>query len=318
MRTTAIDVVEIDVDKIPRDLRNRRAWINWRKERQGKRVAKPPYDPQSGRLASSSNPTTWASFDEALAAFENADYDGIGLQLGPPFVGIDLDHCRDPETGVINDDATAIIGDLNSYTEVSPSGRGVHILVIGILPRGGRRTKSIELYDRDRYFTVTGRHVTGTPLTIEARNPQLTALHKRLFSAVEPPRAVEPVATQSQASKKSHASASLADEELLTKMKAANNGSWFERLWDGDWQDEYPSQSEADLAMCANLAFWTGKDPGRMDSLFRQSKLFRPKWDEQRGSRTYGEATIAAARSRVHGTWDPPPAPVETGEGRRT
>ena len=164
-----------------------------------------------------------------------------------------------------------------------------------------------------RYFTITGRHVAGTPLTIETRNPQLRVLHKRLFGAKEPRVAVEPKAGQPQASQKPHASAALTDEELLAKMKAAGNGSRFGRLWGGDWHDHYPSQSEADLALCANLAFWTGKDPERMDSLFRQSGLFRPKWDERRGSRTYGETTIATAVRRVPRTWDPPLA--RTGEG---
>ena len=302
-----IDVVEIE--NIPQVLRGRRAWVTWRAEGQGDRNKKPPYDPRTGRLASCSDPATWASFAEALTAVEEGAYDGIGFQLGPPFVGIDLDGCRDAETGVIDAAAMAIIGDINSYTEVSPSGKGVHILAIGILPPGRRRTQGVELYDRDRYFTITGQHVPGTPLTIEERNPQLTALHKRLFGAEEPPRKVEPRAAQLQASPSGeHASAPLTDEALLAKMRAANNGGWFERLWDGDWHGEYPSQSEADLAMCANLAFWTGRDPERMDSLFRQSGLFRPKWDEHRGPRTYGEATIATAMRRVRATWDPPPA----------
>ena len=172
-------------------------------------------------------------------------------------------------------------------------------------------TQSVELYDRDRYFTITGRHVAGTPLTIEARNPQLSALHDRLFGSQQRPRAVEPRVAQPQASQKSHASVALTDEELLAKMRAAGNGSRFERLWDGDWRsDGHPSQSEADLALCSNLAFWTGKDAERMDSLFRQSGLFRPKWDEPRGPRTYGEATIATAMRHVHATWTPSPARV--------
>ncbi len=309
MTTAAIDVVDI-----PQDLKDRRFWVTWRAERQGDRTVKPPYNPRTGRMASCGNPATWGSFEEALAAYRSGDFEGIGFQLGPPFVGIDLDHCRDPETGVINPEARRVIGDLNSYTEVSPSGEGVHILVKGELPPGRRRTKPVELYDRDRYFTVTGRHVAGTPLTIEARRPQLTALHERLFGgqASRPvPRVFAPTPAKPTASPlREHASVSMTDEELLGKMRTANNGGWFERLWEGDWHDEYPSQSEADLAFCANLAFWTGKDPERMDSLFRQSGLFRSKWDTPCGSRTYGERTIAVAIRGVGATWDPPPAPT--------
>ena len=308
MTTANIDVVEIE--NIPQVLRDRRAWVTWRAEGQGGRMVKPPYDPRTGRMASCSDPATWTSFEKALTAVEDGTYEGIGFQLGPPFVGIDLDACRDPETGVIDAVAIAIIDDLNSYTEVSPSGTGAHILAIGLLPPGRRRTKGVELYDRDRYFTITGQHVAGTPLTIEPRNPQLKALHGRLFG----PAAVESRAVRPQASQKPHASAPLTDEALLAKMRAANNGRWFERMWEGDWHGDYPSQSEADLAMCANLAFWTGKDPERMDSLFRQSKLFRPKWDEHRGPRTYGETTIATARNATYGVWTP--RPTESGLGR--
>ena len=106
---------------------------------------------------------------------------------------------------------------------------------------------------------------------------------------------------------------SLADEELLARMGEANNGQRFERLWRGEWRGEYPSQSEADLALCSILAFWTGRDAERMDQLFRRSGLFRPKWDEHRGSRTYGETTIATAIKRTHGVWTPPPARAGAG-----
>ena len=168
------------------------------------------------------------------------------------------------------------------------------------------------MYDRDRYFTVTGQHVAGTPLTVEDRSAELAALHLQTFgsqgsSAV--PRTVEP-----QGSSTTHASASLADECLVARMKAANDGDRFKRLWRGEWEGEYLSQSEADLALCAKLAFWTGRDAERMDRLFRQSGLYRPKWDEQRGSRTYGEMTIATARWRTYGVWNPPQADAGAGK----
>ena len=109
-----------------------------------------------------------------------------------------------------------------------------------------------------------------------------------------------------EGSAKTHASASLSDEALVAKMKAANNGQRFERLWNGQWQGDYPSQSEADLALCAMLAFWTGRNSERVDQLFRQSGLLRSKWYEEHGGGTYGEITIAKGISRTHGIWNPP------------
>ena len=220
-------------------------------------------------------------------------------------VGVDLDDCREPESGFIDDGAQATIEQLNSYTEVSPSGRGVHILVTGELPPGGNKTEGVEMYSQGRYFTVTGQHVAGTPLAVEARSAELAALHLQLFGTQR--SSVSLPTVKSVGSTEPHASVSVSDDELLAKMKAANNGQRFERLWRGEWQGEYPSQSEADLALCATLAFWTGRDAERMDQLFRESGLYRPKWDELRGSQTYGERTIATARRRTYGVWNPPP-----------
>ena len=92
----------------------------------------------------------------------------------------------------------------------------------------------------------------------------------------------------------------LSDEELIAKASAAKNGDKFRRLWQGDISG-YGSHSEADLALCGLLAYWCGNDPGRVDQLFRQSGLFRPKWDSQRGNQTYGAITIAHALSQGSG-----------------
>ena len=88
----------------------------------------------------------------------------------------------------------------------------------------------------------------------------------------------------------------MSDEELIGRIKASSNGDRFERLWSGEWQGDHRSQSEADFDLCRTfLAFWTGRNAERMDRLFRQSGLYRPKWHERHGARTYGEITIAKA-----------------------
>jgi primase-polymerase (primpol)-like protein len=94
------------------------------------------------------------------------------------------------------------------------------------------------------------------------------------------------------------------DEQLLTKAKQAKNGEAFARLWNGNTMG-YPSHSEADQALCNHLAFWTAHNSGQIDRLFRRSGLMRPKWDEQRGSRTYGELTISAALRAVDNEYSP-------------
>ena len=136
-----------------------------------------------------------------------------------------------------------------------------------------------------------GRPMTLPP-TIVLRQKELEKLHEKIFSRSN---------GQARRAKKArpepfHHRIRLTDEEVLEKARAAKNGSAFNKLFGGDWSD-YPSQSEADLAFCMILAFWTGKDPAQMDSLFRKSGLCRDKYDERHSSdgQTYGEMTIEKA-----------------------
>ena len=296
----------IRVENIPSELLDRRAWVAYRREG----PKKVPYNPRTGHKASCSDSSTWGTLEEAIAAYQGGGYDGIGFQLAPPFVGVDLDGCRDRETGFIDDGAQAIIEQLDSYTEVSPSGEGVHIFVTGKLPPEGRRTKGVEIYGRGRYFTVTGQHLAGTPRTVEVRSAELSALHARLFGHRQRPVLTGP--PEAEGSTKPHASASMSDDELIERIKASSNGDDFERLWRGEWGEDYESQSHADLALCSTLAFWTGRDPERMDRLFRQSGLYREKWERQ----DYSQATIAKACCSAYAVWNPPPVTLRRKGGR--
>src|SRR5207249_2707772 len=133
----------------------------------------------------------------------------------------------------------------------------------------------------------TGAQVDGTPTTTEERTAELAAVHARVFGtnghAERPTR-----------SRLASPTVDLCDAPLLERAHAARNGAKFTALWRGDWSG-YPSQSEADQALCNLLAFWTHGDAPRVDSLFRRSGLYRPKWDQRRGAQTYGERTVATA-----------------------
>jgi hypothetical protein len=206
---------------------------------------------------------------------------------------VDLDSCRDPHTGQLETRAGEIVERLDSYTEASPSGTGVHIIAKAPLPPEGRKKGKIEMYDSGQFFTVTGEHIGGTPTTIEERTVEVAALHAEVFG--QPQAKNQPPAPIANGSANGHTNP-LPDDELIQKAKRAKNGEQFSRLWAGDITG-YPSQSEADLALCSSLAFWCGNEPERIDGLFRQSGLYRKKWDEKHFShgQTYGEATIATA-----------------------
>jgi len=155
------------VENIPEEFTERRQWVCWRLEgREGKQT-KVPYIAGTNRRASSTDLMTWRTFDQALAAYEAGEppYDGIGFVFcsADPFVGVDLDDCRDPESGAVAEWAQRIISRVEEgYIEASPSGTGVHVIVEGTA-RGGRAQKKVppkgkvEMYSRERFFTVTGR-----------------------------------------------------------------------------------------------------------------------------------------------------------------
>jgi len=263
-------------------------WVCWRSELREGEATKVPYSPESGSRARSDDPATWGTLPEAKKAARDGVLDGIGFVFtaSNPFCGVDLDACVDPKTGQIASWASEIVRELDSYTEFSPSGTGLHVLLRAELPSGGNRRVRIEMYDQGRFFTVTGRRLRGTSRVVEERQEQLSALHDRLFS----PR--EQDVPERQGKVTSHNG--LDDAEVLRRATSAANGARFSALWAGD-RSGYASDPEADLALCSMLAFWVGPDETRISSLFSHSGLMREKWN--RGD--YCRRTIARAISRA-------------------
>ena len=268
----------------PAELQALRQWVCWRLEQRHGNATKIPVNPHTGAYASTVSPLSWGHFAEALAGVQRFHCVGVGFVFGvaDPYVGVDLDHCVTPETGEISQLAAHIIDGLQSYTAWSQSGQGVHIIVRAKLPPGRRQGAFGGLYEKGRFFALTGHLYPGTPGTIEARQAELDALHTALFPPVQGmstrPLVMPPAVA-------------LTDADLLDKMFTARNGADIRRLWEGDISG-YPSASEADLALCAHLAFWCGGDASRMDALFRQSALYRKgKWNRI----DYRERTIGKA-----------------------
>jgi hypothetical protein len=269
-----------------KDMRDLRQWVCWRSEERDGKPTKVPYGPLTGRRADSTDPQTWAGYQEAVSACKEHGYGGIGFVFTPEddLCGVDLDGCLDPQTGEMEPWAREVIEELDSYAEISPSGTGVHILVRGGLPEGRNRKGAFEAYDRGRYFTVTGKHLSGTPRSIESRQEELEGVVRRVFGEPSANGHGAPVTAPGRADN------GLPDAEVVQKALAASKGERFARLWAGDTSG-YGSHSEADLALCGMLAFWTGGDATRMDSLFRRSGLYRKKWDRE----DYRDKTIAEA-----------------------
>lgn len=287
----------------PKELSDLRQWICWRLEADPKsdKPRKVPYDPKTGRKASSTNPDTWATLAEAVAAREKYLFTGVGFVFTEEcgIVGVDIDHCHN-EDGSFNDAAKAILEKAQSYTEISPSGSGLHIFLRGVMPGKGNKNSAsgVEMYATSRYFTMTGNRLEGTPEVIVDGKDILPWIHDNYIAKKSSKKAK---------AKKALRTVSLTDEQVLEKARAAQNGDDFSVLWDGAWEGRFGSQSEADLSLCCSLAFWTGKNKEQMDSLFRQSKLFREKWDKvhHADGATYGEETLDQAISRTENVYTP-------------
>jgi hypothetical protein len=279
---------------IPEGLKSIPHWVNWKWEQRADRTTgelkwtKPPYQP-NGQLAESDNPETWITFELAVAAYEKGNFSGIGFVLTKDdgFAGVDLDHCRDPETGVIEPWAMNVVQRLNSYTEISPSGTGLRIFLRATLPPKDRKIGHFECYSSGRYLTVTGNHVDGTPTTVEHRQAEMEAVHAEMFAERNKPRSTGKASTPPILP-------DLDDQDLLDKAFRAKNGESIWRLFHGDISG-YQSHSEADLALCGLLAFYTGPDHEKLDRIYRSSDLVSPKWDEPRGGSTWGEMTMNKA-----------------------
>ena len=170
---------------IPSELFAYKQWVLWKRITVEGRVTKVPISPWSGKKAACDQPQTWSSFKHVRYIQSRWNCDGIGFVFTQkdPYCGIDLDGCRD-EAGNFTPEALDILQRLHSFSELSPSGRGLHILVKAKLPAGRRRKNGIEMYDSGRYFTISGNHIAGTPLAIEDRQKAAAQLNSELFPAV--------------------------------------------------------------------------------------------------------------------------------------
>ena len=312
------DSVLPDQTIIPETLCEREQWVCWKQTKRDGNTTKIPVTPGGGGFASSTDPETWAGFEIALEYAQTGNADGVGFVFtnNDPIVGVDLDDCRDPATGDVDSAAQDIIDRLDSYTEISPSGTGYHVLIEGDLPEGRNRRGHIELYDKARFFTVTGEHNGERPTHIARRQDALVAIHREYVhgpSSDEKSSAANPENSEEDSGVSESTdhtvdteTIDLDDEKLLEKARRASNGPKFQRLWRGN-TGGYESNSEADMALCCLLAFWSGGDNRQMDRLFRESALIREKWDEVHfadGS-TYGEKTIERAISNTSEFYDP-------------
>jgi len=287
--------------KFPQTLKQLPLWILWRLEKRDGNETKVPYR-IDGKKASCTNPDDWTDFETACRAFDPAKYSGLGFVLRKEdnIVCIDLDECI--TDGKISDKAMYIVKILNSWTEISQSGKGLHIFVHGKKPTDQCKVtlntseiKAIEVYDNARYIALTGNHLPGTPLEIMERQWALNDLYARYFPKQESTPAPEAI--------KPHHDLERGDEEIIALCRKAENAEKFVALFDkGDTSRYAGDESRADEALACLLAFYT-RDAAQIERLMNASALARrEKWREREG---YRRLTIQKALDYTREHYDP-------------
>lgn len=262
----------MSLEKVPLELKSIPNWVCWKiVEREGKKT-KIPINPRTLEFASCDEENSWGTFEEVeKACQQNPTLNGVGFVFTKSvgIVGVDLDKCRNPETGQIEEWATKIICAIDSYTEISPSLTGVHILLQGQIPGERRRKDRFEIYEDGRYFTVTGNVLDGIVPEINLKaQERLNEIYLEIFKESEAPHS----ASERKVTPPS---------DILERMLRSKSGEMIRRLYSGEWEGRYKSQSEADQALMFHFAFWTNKDASEMDRLFRSSGLFREKYERE-------------------------------------
>ena len=280
-------------DSLPDELKEKGLFCVWDYENRGSGLTKVPYDPISGKRASSNNKDTFTEYRYAVS--EAPDYDGIGIGIFDGVSGLDIDHCIG-ENGELSETAQDIIRIMHSYTETSPSGKGIHILFF---------TKDFD-YDKEKYYIknekagleayvsgATNRFLTCTGNVCAPLSCDIGVRERELGIVLEKYMRREKDVSSPEGG-------SLSDDEIIMRINRTNAD-----LWNGCYDEEKYSHSEADLALCGILAFWTGKDISRMDRIFRCSCLMRDKWDEKHGAKTYGRMTLEKAAEGCRNVYRP-------------
>ena len=282
-------------EEIPEALRSMRRWMGTRFERRkdGK-TDKPPYRVVSGLpiiKADKTHPENWTTFEEAWRAYQRGEVGAIGFVFteGDSFFVLDCDHVIDPNTGEIDPAAADVVHALDSYTELSCSGTGAHVVGHGTKPEyaGCRSDKpgfDIEVYDSARFVVMTGERMTEVTEPKD-RQDELLALCRGLWPKSEKLYSKRP---------EHPGPVDLEDQELLERARRSRTGARFRKLYDQGESSGFASASEADFSLINSLIFWTAGDRERIIRLFEASALYRHKEKHRNYSRLSVDKALAS------------------------
>lgn len=265
---------------VPIELRKLYQWVCWKYDeainaKTGKRN-KIPINAKTLGNAGVGWPNTWSTLNYCIERLNtNPELSGVGLVLttNDPYVAIDLDSCY--FDGRISEDAQAVVDLMHGYTEVSPSGKGLRILVKGEVQKN-HKTAKIEIYTQQRWVTITGKAIS-TIAKIPDRQNELNSLVKLL--------ADQPTRNTNTAQRVIYQP--LDDERIWQTLFNGKNGSMFRSLFDGDTSPVMNDESRAVIFLGNALALFTQGDHARIKRLLYQTNLKKDKWETRRGNSTW-------------------------------
>lgn len=299
---------KFNYQNIPQELRNLKQWglfeLKWVEAR--KKNTKIPINPYDGSAGKSNDPNTWSDFDTAMRALNDVERaDGLAFYFANGYVGLDIDHIdsnlEDWRAG--DNDPNNLVNkfqDLtdNTYMEVSQSGTGIHAIFKGKIPGKRRRKGNYEMYQTGRFFALTGNNIIPDPTIKSMSDDEMKTLYEFLFGKDN--------IVQLHSESDNITPVDLSVAEIIKRAEnSAKTGTRFTMFMKGGWEQFYSSHSEADMAFANDLAFWTGRDFHKMDTIFRNSSLIREKFDEKHGAVTYGTSLLNKAINETQNIYNP-------------
>ena len=278
---------------IPDALKQSASFCVWKLEKRSGRLTKVSHDPRTRQMAKTNEPDTFTDFKTAMKAYAIGGWDDIGYRVSEGIGAIDIDHCI-REDGSLNDVAAFILGIFSTaYFERSPSGTGL---------RGFFKLSPDFAYDKTVYYINNRKH--GLEVYLPGTTNRFVTVTGDMFRAGTVERDDDALRSlldtfmkrSTRVSAKTiEASSYLDDDGVIAHAMASESGDKFKALYEGNWEEGYDSQSDADMAFVSMLCFWCGNVEKQIDRIFRSSGLMRDKWDRKTGDATYGQITIRNA-----------------------
>lgn len=297
----------ISVEEQKQQIENNRNLTPAEKEEQISKIKKDKKLPISvyGEMADSTNSDTWASYKEAFDFIQGKEKNHtLAFALGGGYIGIDLDDIFEDGRAYMQDKENSrsmtadFLRNIDTYAELSPSGKGLHLIGKGNLPGEYKRHGSLEIYDNNRFFTMTGRIITDKNREkVKNINEELKPLYDKYIGMQKTSTKVRDI---------EHITNDLKEKDILELVFTADKVNNYSpedlrNIYAGNWDSygRFTSASEADYYMASRILYYAGGDIEKTKSIMLASGLHRPKWETFRGKETYLEILVNTVFTRM-------------------